>query len=75
MLHRLSATQVILCKNAAKVEEQWAETGEAFPHLIDEMLSAGFVRKTGTRKVPYLFTDAGVIAVELWRAVNSKREQ
>lgn len=67
-MHFLDEKQIALCEAAAKVEESFSDDGTAMQHLIDEILAAGFLYKTKSRKTPYMFTDAGCIAVELWNA-------
>lgn len=46
----------------------WNHISTAPKDLIDEILAAGFLYKTKSRKTPYMFTEAGCIAVELWNA-------
>jgi hypothetical protein len=67
-MHYLDQRQIDLCKAAARVEEYFSDDGTAPRDLIDPILAAGFLRKTKIRKTPYMFTDAGCIAVELWNA-------
>lgn len=58
--------QIHLCESAAKVEESFADCGEAHDYLIAECAEAGFLRKVKSKDAPYQFTDAGCIAVALW---------
>lgn len=62
-----------LCRSAEKVSDCFSDCGKADQPLIQQILKAGFLRRTPSRTTPYVFTEAGSIAVTLWGVIRGAR--